>query len=208
MIVTNEEYNLKVYWDIFRHTYGLDKLSTYQEELFWDEARKQREWCWYSDSPEYAIMEAFPYDKPAMLEKWWEYLSFDDKQKYLISAWLGKGSAILVGYNWWVDKFKQVGYLTNTEIKYEEIGPITLYRGSLPNLKVGMSWTPKVEFANLFKDQYRESKIYTIQAESSDILGIMEGIVRESDGKNHKIIEYILDTHKLDDRIEELVNPL
>lgn len=36
----------------------------------------------------------------------------------------------------------------------------------------------------------------------------MKGIVRESDGKNHKIIEYILDTNKLDDRIEELVTPL
>lgn len=206
--MTNEEYNIKVFWDIFRRQYGIDKLSKYQEELFWDEARKQREWCWYSNSPEYAITEAFPYDKPAMLEKWWEHLNLEDKQKYLMSAWLGKGSAILVGYNWWEDKFKEVGYVTNTEIKQEDLEPITLYRGSLPNLSVGMSWTTKTEFATLFKDQYEESKIYTIDAIPGDVLGIMESVAGEVGGESFRGIEYILDTTKLDGRINELDKPL
>lgn len=45
-------------------------------------------YCWYSNDPEYSITEAYSYDKPAMLEKWWELLSFEDKQKYLTHTWL------------------------------------------------------------------------------------------------------------------------
>lgn len=92
----NEEHNLKVFWESFRRQYGIDKLSSYQGRLFWDKVREQRDSCWDSDDPKYSITEAYSYDKPAMLKKWWELLSFEDKQKYLSHLWLGKGSVLLL----------------------------------------------------------------------------------------------------------------
>lgn len=206
--MTNEEHNLKVFWETFRSQYGIDKLTPYQERLFWDKAREQRDFCWYSDDPEYSITEAYSYDKPAMLEKWWEKISFEDKQKYLTHAWLGKGSALLFGYYWWIDKFKQVGFLTNTDMLENDLRPITLYRGSIPDLKQGMSWTDDIESAKLFKDQYRNSRVYQIETISNDILGVMEGEVRDLEGKSLIIKEYVLDIWKLDNRITEYESSL
>lgn len=197
-----------MFWETFRSQYGIDKLSSYEEQLFWDAARQQRNDCWYSDNPEYSITEAYLYDKPAMLEKWWELLSFEDKQKYLTHAWLGKGSALLFGYYWSIDKFKQVGFLTNTNTIESDIKPITLYRGSIPDLKQGMSWTDDVDFARLFKDQYTNSKIYQIEAMPTDILGIMKSEAKEIDEEGTPGIEYILDIWKLDNRIVEFESSL
>ena len=206
--MTNEEHNLKVFWNTVRTQYGVDKLSSYQERLFWEEARKQREFCWYSNDPEYSITEAFSYDKPAMLEKWWEHLSFEDKQKYLTHAWIGKGSALLFGYYWWIDKFKEVGFLTNTKLLESELEPVTLYRGSIPDLKQGMSWTDNIEFAKLFKDQYEGSKIYQIEAVPGDILGIIEGVAFYIDGDKIKGFEYVLYIWQLYNRITEFESSL
>lgn len=204
MTPEQEEHNKKLFWKIFEWQYGIDKLPEWKRNLFWDQAAELRQRCWYSDSPETSITECLPFDKQAMLNKWWPSLSIEDKKKYLIHVWLNKGTALMFGYGWWVPYFEETGFLTNYEIDVPE--KIRLYRGSLPWLRDGMSWTPDKEFATLFADQYEESSLYMIDAEKVDILGVFEGTAGiVGDDSSVRIgIEYVLNSAKIVDRIIDI----
>lgn len=201
--------NLRIYWEVFENSTGINRLSKREQDYFWREASLTRIKCQQSNNAEYAITKALPFDKQAMLKRWWEYLSYDEKESLLTHVWLNKGPGILYGYDWWLPYFEDTGFITNSDIDYlDDKESITLYRGALPFLKCGMSWTPDREFAELFVDQYEESRLYSVKVEFSEVLGVFEGIAGTIDDYENGIvyhkIEYVLDAATLDGRVKEI----
>lgn len=52
--------------------------------MYWNKVKRARERANAATTPYNAITIAFDIDKPYFLEKWWNTLTIDDKQEYLI----------------------------------------------------------------------------------------------------------------------------
>lgn len=202
----NEKYNQTLFWELFEIENGIDKFPQWKKDLFWDDARRLRERCAISNSPEYAIKNCLPFDKQSFLEKWWDKLDESNKKEYLIHVWLNKGSSMIFGYDWWIPFFSEVGFITNDENLVLNDDKIVLYRGSLPWLKEGMSWTTNKEFAELFASQFPESNLYTIEVNKNELLGVFYGSAGTTDDVENVAYgyEYVLNSRKIEGKTSQL----
>lgn len=187
---------------------GLSDIEDWKKDNFWRSVADFRNYYMKKSMPS-AIINALPFDKQALLYKFWPYMLQDSKIYYLAHAWMNKGPSDLFGYDWWIPYFSEVGFLTNIDRDFpEEQQEIVLYRGAKPEWKAGMSWTEDKTFAELFASQSQEYKIYRISVRFKEVLGVFEGTAGTLDDADEGTlsvgIEYVLNPQKLGSRILEL----
>lgn len=126
----------------------------------------------------------------------WSSMNDQEKVLNLANVW----QAYMVwgnrDYDWWLPYFKEVGYFTNWWLEKPE-DPITLYRGSFPEFKAGMSWTPHVSYAKIhrfLKWRMEEDRgvVYKMVVNPDQILAIIGPPFMR---------EYIIDPTSIDESI-------
>ncbi|MBN6890035.1 hypothetical protein ACUXCC_005547 [Cytobacillus horneckiae] len=197
-----EKNKIDMFWYKHRKMMGFnpDEPMNIQERLYWKRLNNEREKCLASTDPEYAILRAPYFDKQLFLEKWWDKLNIEEKEKYLLHVWGNKGGGNLYGYDWWLPYFNEVGFLTNIDESLPT-KPVTLYRGVVPFFSNGMSWTSQIDLARHFANSFSimgEKKLYKTEVDPEDILGIVQGDVVNYNGKVEKNgLEYVINHRKL-----------
>src|SRR5699024_491113 len=192
----------KLFWQKYRMTQGLDPDggSIIQEKLHFKKMKKQREKAMNADNPHDAIMKSPIYDRQYLLEKWWDKLSRNEKEKYLIYTWGNKIDGTMYGFDWWTPYFKELGYITNCG-EPKPIEPIVLYRGSEPFFRKGMSWTDDIEMAEGFAESWSfisNKYVYRMVVYPEQILGIVRGNAVDIYGRPQRNgLEYILEYETL-----------
>lgn len=178
------------FWVKHRVLKGFDpeKPMGLKEKLYWKRIELQRNICKKSNNHFTAITLAAPFDKQYFLEKWWDKIPDYHKAWSLKHVWQTKGISVIYGYDWWLPYFKDTGFITDigvgdgkaTELYADQpTEPVTLYRGSRPEFKVGMPWTSNIEVAKTYRDQplilAGERKIYKTEVQPESILAIFGG---------------------------------
>lgn len=192
-----------MFWYRHRLIMGFDTEKWSLEETFyWNKVKRLREQCSASEDPEYAIFNAPYFDKQALLGKWWEHLTLEEKKEYLIHVWFNKADGTLYGFDWWLPFFEETGFITNTDACMPD-EPITLYRGIEPFFKYGMSWTPEIDFARRFVDSVLlmgEKKLYKAVVSPDNILAILKGNLVNYAGELDAVgVEYVVNHRTLED---------
>ncbi|MEK5481029.1 hypothetical protein [Viridibacillus sp. FSL R5-0888] len=190
---------LQEFHNYYRSKLGFDisKPMTIKENMYWIRFKRARERATAATTPYDAITIAFDIDKPYFLEKWWNTLSIDEKQEYLIYCWLHNDSIFIHGMAFWIDRFIETGYLSNCDIKQPE-EPIKLYRGCIEGLEDAMSWTNDIEIAGLYANQFEGSHVYKTIATKNDILSIFQvEAMNVNTHEKYKNLEYILNPKDL-----------
>ncbi|KEH96113.1 hypothetical protein [Clostridium massiliodielmoense] len=165
----------------------------------------------YSKSAEKAIENAYYLDKFYFLKKWWNKINIEDKAYLLLKTWVTSDFPMVVSDSW-ISFFKDVGYFTDCGIEKPKHS-ITLYRGSEPKYKKGMSWASDLKGAIVFATRFDTlndtlnniKKIYKITVNPNYILATHREMTIHP--FKHSFIEYILDYSKLNEKeIEEYDN--
>ncbi|RDW15949.1 hypothetical protein [Oceanobacillus chungangensis] len=177
-----EKHKMKIFWSKFKMINGLkdDGTEILQESLLWRKVARTREACEKSDNPEYALKNAFYFDKQYFLEKWWNTFTRDEKEFYLIYVWGAKGDGNLYGFDWWLPYFNELGFISNKD-KMRPEKPIILYRAAEPYFARGMSWTDDINMALVFQDRNHDllgpRTVYKTTFYPESILAIVEGSI-------------------------------
>jgi|SRR5699024_432256 len=205
--------NMEAFWYKHRIMMGFDpdKPVTFLEMMYWGKIRKIREKCLNSDDPTYAITNAPYFDKQYLLEKWWDDLDDTEKRHFLKVVWQNKGSSVMYGYDWWIPFFKDVGFIKDEDVNVPT-EPVVLYRGAIPDLKLGMPWSSNYDVAEAYAfhslNLFGEKEIYKATINPESILAIFRGDFVDQDGKPLvKGTEYVINHQMLDENtIEQITN--
>lgn len=182
-----EENKLDLFWYKYKLLMGFDPEgnSTWLEEKrHWARVESIRKKYDEIDDP-HRIFKIAPFiDLQYILEKWWDKLDRHYKEKYLIQTWFMKMDGHLMGLDWWLPYFEETGFIANCDV-YRPTEPITLYRGSEPFFRKGMSWTNKINMAKVFADSesvISKKYLYGTVVQPESILAIVRGNAINTDG--------------------------
>lgn len=199
-----EKNKIELFWYKYRVFMGLDPegdSTWFQERMHFKQMRKQRKKAFDTDN----VNDAFAYapfiDYQPLLEKWWDELDREEKEKYLTKTWFQKMDGFFMGLDWWIPYFQELGYITNCDMP-KPTEPIILYRGSEPFFRLGMSWTDNVDMARAFSEfesLISNKYIYRTIVQPESILAILRGDAVDVDGStivNHGL-EYVVNHQDL-----------
>lgn len=175
-----------LFWRKYRLILGLDPdgRDWLKENRHWNAVEKVRKECLESTDPARIFEIAHFLDLPYFLEKWWDYLYIQEKEKYLIQTWFMKMDASITGLDWWIPYFNELGYITNCE-EPKPIDSLVLYRGAIPHFRKQMSWTTNLDMAKSFAESPSEISnkyVYGTIVQPDDILAIFKGDGVDTDG--------------------------
>lgn len=202
-------------WDMFWYKYrlimGLDpkgNATWLQEKRHFAQVERIRKQYDEIDNPHRIFEIAHFLDLQPLLEKWWDKLDRQEKEKYLTQTWFNKMDGFLLGLDWWIPFFNELGFITNcNEPKPTE--PVTLYRGVEPFFLQGMSWTPKLEMAVSFSESVSLLKggkrVYKTTVNPESVLAVFKGNGVTPDGEKFLEggLEYVINHRELGE-IEEV----
>lgn len=196
---TLEEYMIYKYRVL--NGFNPDKPMTIKERLHWASVNLQRKLCLATQTAHVAVECAPVLDKQYFLAKWWNQVDIETKKTLLEHTWRNKMDGYFYGLDWWLPYFKEVGFITNCD-KRIPTEPITLYRGTEPFFRQGMSWTSNINMAETFANTYSlfgDKFIYGTVVQPDSILGIFKGNSKRGG------LEYVINhQHLNEDMIEEV----
>lgn len=207
---TLEEWYIKNKMDLlwYRHRllmgFNTDGSDVIMEKMHWNKLKKIRKKIDKSNDPDYIFDTAVYLDKEYHLARWWEYLSYEEKKKYLIISWKHGCPVFIYGISWWLPYFQELGYITDCGMQRPD-KPIKLYRGSEPMFRKGMSWTHDKDVAVLYTNKtviLEEKKAYGAIIEPENILAT----TFIPDGDDGFSVEYIVNTLNVDDEDIKEIN--